>query len=152
MLIAVNPMAGLIPFTVLHQNGWSYNDIFGNGFDGFTIPEELPEGVALLGVDELGFSTQHLFQPVKIENSAIERPLKAGEPKLTCSICLIEIADNNGELKCGHSFHVPCIQGWLGRCGNCPMCRGRVKLEDYVDGDGADSSKKAKVEGEGCAE
>ncbi|TKW04697.1 hypothetical protein SEVIR_7G126300v4 [Setaria viridis] len=46
-----------------------------------------------------------------------------------CSVCLGEFRD--GELvrllpKCGHAFHVPCIDTWLRAHVNCPLCRSDV--------------------------
>ncbi|KAL5216387.1 hypothetical protein ABZP36_007788 [Zizania latifolia] len=46
-----------------------------------------------------------------------------------CSVCLGEFQD--GEFvrllpKCGHAFHVPCIDTWLRAHVNCPLCRSDV--------------------------
>ncbi|KAF0890315.1 hypothetical protein E2562_002726 [Oryza meyeriana var. granulata] len=46
-----------------------------------------------------------------------------------CSVCLGEFQD--GDLlrllpKCGHVFHVPCIDTWLRAHVNCPLCRSDV--------------------------
>ncbi|KAL6899722.1 hypothetical protein ACP4OV_006380 [Aristida adscensionis] len=46
-----------------------------------------------------------------------------------CAVCLGEFRD--GELlrllpKCGHAFHVPCIDTWLRAHVNCPLCRADV--------------------------
>jgi Ring finger domain len=46
-----------------------------------------------------------------------------------CSVCLGDFED--GDLvrllpKCGHAFHVPCIDTWLRAHVNCPVCRSRV--------------------------
>ncbi|XP_022734837.1 NEP1-interacting protein-like 2 [Durio zibethinus] len=47
----------------------------------------------------------------------------------SCSICLRGLKD--GEIarnlpKCGHIFHLNCIDEWLSRQGTCPMCREHV--------------------------
>ncbi|XWS11224.1 hypothetical protein CRYUN_Cryun38cG0065700 [Craigia yunnanensis] len=47
----------------------------------------------------------------------------------SCSICLQGLKD--GELarklpRCGHIFHLKCIDEWLSRQGTCPMCREHV--------------------------
>ncbi|XP_008805909.1 RING-H2 finger protein ATL52-like [Phoenix dactylifera] len=46
-----------------------------------------------------------------------------------CSVCLGDFQD--GELvrllpKCGHAFHVPCIDTWLRAHVNCPLCRAGI--------------------------
>ncbi|KAJ3676934.1 hypothetical protein LUZ60_002658 [Juncus effusus] len=46
-----------------------------------------------------------------------------------CAVCLGDFAD--GDLvrllpKCGHAFHVPCIDTWLRAHVNCPLCRAHV--------------------------
>lgn len=46
-----------------------------------------------------------------------------------CTVCLGEFHD--GELlrllpKCGHAFHVSCIDTWLRAHANCPLCRAVV--------------------------
>ncbi|XP_052210896.1 RING-H2 finger protein ATL5-like [Diospyros lotus] len=53
---------------------------------------------------------------------------------LECAVCLSELED--GELfrilpKCGHSFHVDCIDMWFDSHSNCPLCRAPVR---FVDG------------------
>jgi hypothetical protein len=59
-----------------------------------------------------------------------------------CTVCLGEFED--GELvrllpKCGHAFHVPCIDTWLRAHVNCPLCRSDV-LDPAVTTDGESSS------------
>lgn len=49
-----------------------------------------------------------------------------------CSVCLLELADDNGEgllrLNCGHMFHIGCAQMWLSKTEkpSCPLCRVKV--------------------------
>ncbi|KAG2566570.1 E3 ubiquitin-protein ligase Os04g0590900-like [Panicum virgatum] len=65
-------------------------------------------------------------------NSIAVTPYRAGRGLLgaaDCSVCLGEFQD--GELvrllpKCGHAFHVPCIDTWLRAHVNCPLCRSDV--------------------------
>ncbi|KAF8714905.1 hypothetical protein HU200_027441 [Digitaria exilis] len=65
-------------------------------------------------------------------NSIAVTPYRAGAGLLgaaDCSVCLGEFQD--GELvrllpKCGHAFHVPCIDTWLRAHVNCPLCRSHV--------------------------
>ncbi|CAD6271810.1 unnamed protein product [Miscanthus lutarioriparius] len=46
-----------------------------------------------------------------------------------CAICLGEFADGDKVRvlpRCGHGFHVPCVDAWLLSRGSCPTCRRPV--------------------------
>uniref|UniRef100_A0ACD5Y7H9 Uncharacterized protein n=1 Tax=Avena sativa TaxID=4498 RepID=A0ACD5Y7H9_AVESA len=46
-----------------------------------------------------------------------------------CSVCLQEFEAGQRARSlpgCGHTFHLPCIDGWLCRHASCPLCRGAV--------------------------
>ncbi|XP_044417196.1 probable E3 ubiquitin-protein ligase ATL44 [Triticum aestivum] len=46
-----------------------------------------------------------------------------------CAICLADLATGE-ELRvlprCGHSFHVACVDAWLRTCATCPTCRAAI--------------------------
>jgi len=46
----------------------------------------------------------------------------------TCMVCLSEWANGNEcrRLPCGHVFHASCIDEWLRRCTDCPICKANV--------------------------
>ncbi|KAL5213090.1 hypothetical protein ABZP36_023937 [Zizania latifolia] len=75
-----------------------------------------------------------------IESIALTR-YRAGAGMLgasDCSVCLGEFRD--GELlrllpKCGHAFHVPCIDTWLRAHVNCPLCRADILHPASTDDD-----------------
>ncbi|CAA0821007.1 RING-H2 finger protein ATL54 [Striga hermonthica] len=49
-----------------------------------------------------------------------------------CSVCLNDFKENEMLRllpKCGHTFHVSCIDTWLRSHKNCPVCRGPVMLD-----------------------
>ncbi|XP_044491579.1 NEP1-interacting protein-like 1 [Mangifera indica] len=49
--------------------------------------------------------------------------------ELCCSICLQDFSEGDSARKlphCGHCFHLECIDQWLIRNGNCPVCRESV--------------------------
>ncbi|KAF1891007.1 hypothetical protein Lal_00001141 [Lupinus albus] len=68
--------------------------------------------------------------------------------ELECVICLSTFED--GEMgrclpKCGHGFHVECIDMWLSLHSNCPICRTPIVGGSQVDsvgnvGEGDDSA------------
>tara|TARA_B110000114_G_C15044387_1_gene378540 strand:+ start:354 stop:1265 length:912 start_codon:yes stop_codon:yes gene_type:complete len=45
-----------------------------------------------------------------------------------CIVCMCEIEENEEckKLKCGHMFHNTCINNWLKRTLECPMCRNII--------------------------
>ncbi|MCO5553133.1 hypothetical protein L7F22_006654 [Adiantum nelumboides] len=45
--------------------------------------------------------------------------------ELKCSICQVDFEEGNelGTLKCGHNHHFPCIEEWLLRKNQCPICK-----------------------------
>lgn len=45
---------------------------------------------------------------------------------MSCSICLDSI-NNNKILNCNHEFCESCINSWLVKNNNCPLCRQIVK-------------------------
>ncbi|CAL9118586.1 unnamed protein product [Musa textilis] len=58
-----------------------------------------------------------------------------GEPPADCAVCLSELRD--GELvrllpKCGHAFHLTCVDTWLRSHVNCPLCRAPVVFPTSV--------------------
>ncbi|KAJ1700525.1 hypothetical protein LUZ63_000304 [Rhynchospora breviuscula] len=64
-----------------------------------------------------------------------------------CSVCLGDFQD--GDLvrllpKCGHAFHVPCIDTWLRAHVNCPVCRADVVDPKVADAAG-DSTSASSV-------
>ncbi|CAK8565961.1 unnamed protein product [Lathyrus sativus] len=58
------------------------------------------------------------------------------DEKLECVICLSGF--ENGEMgrclpKCGHGFHVECIDMWLSSHSNCPICRASIVVLENDD-------------------
>jgi hypothetical protein len=62
---------------------------------------------------------------------AFEYQRKTGAPAEQCAVCINVV--RNGEMvrrlpSCGHTFHAPCVDGWLCAHATCPMCRADVKV------------------------
>ncbi|XP_049388657.1 RING-H2 finger protein ATL56-like [Solanum stenotomum] len=54
-----------------------------------------------------------------------------------CAICLEGFKDGEFCRKlpdCGHLFHVKCVDSWLMRVLNCPICRTRVRVDSGNSG------------------
>mmetsp|Transcript_34702 Transcript_34702/g.51818 ORF Transcript_34702/g.51818 Transcript_34702/m.51818 type:complete len:86 (+) Transcript_34702:3-260(+) len=48
--------------------------------------------------------------------------------QLKCMICLgdFAIGDECRRLPCRHVFHTSCVDEWLRRCTDCPICKDNV--------------------------
>ncbi|XP_062164311.1 RING-H2 finger protein ATL80 [Alnus glutinosa] len=78
-------------------------------------------------------------QAAALANKGLKKKILKSLPKLTftaesaaklssseCPICLSEFAAGNEILvlpQCSHTFHVACIETWLGLHSSCPSCR-----------------------------
>ncbi|KAL8254789.1 hypothetical protein R6Q59_033010 [Mikania micrantha] len=82
---------------------------------------------------------QNHLPPFKY-STAEDSPVSGSED---CSICLERF--NDGEIcrvipVCDHVFHARCVDRWLMKVPNCPICRTRVRLDtgtavDSLNGD-----------------
>lgn len=50
-----------------------------------------------------------------------------GSEETNCIICLKTFKDNKITTPCGHFFHKKCLNEWVRRQKNCPMCRNDLK-------------------------
>jgi hypothetical protein len=50
----------------------------------------------------------------------------------TCAICLGTMRKNSNvyDLKCGHHFHIRCLDKWAKRKMECPICRDTITCEE----------------------
>jgi hypothetical protein len=48
-----------------------------------------------------------------------------------CSICLE--SETNVTLLCNHTFHKKCIDEWLNKKNNCPICRHNITYNNPID-------------------
>lgn len=68
----------------------------------------------------------------------------------TCPICLVEYLPNDevAELNCNdrHCFHSKCLESWLKRKLECPLCKRPVTASQSVPVPGARQAQRANVE------
>uniref|UniRef100_A0A183C3U8 RING-type domain-containing protein n=1 Tax=Globodera pallida TaxID=36090 RepID=A0A183C3U8_GLOPA len=67
------------------------------------------------------------FHELTEQNAPIEAP--EGETKSECAVCLgnFEAGDKVRPLPpCEHIFHTECIELWLKKHNNCPLCRAEI--------------------------
>ena len=52
----------------------------------------------------------------------------------TCAICLGNMRKNSNvyNLKCGHHFHIRCLEKWAKRKQECPICRKSIECEERM--------------------
>ncbi|KAI4377555.1 hypothetical protein MLD38_015161 [Melastoma candidum] len=61
--------------------------------------------------------------------------LKGNKEGLECVVCLARFEPTETLRllpKCGHAFHVECVDTWLDAHSTCPLCRNRVDPEDIL--------------------
>ena len=54
------------------------------------------------------------------------REMAAGDPPADCAVCIAEVAAGEAARvlpRCGHAFHVECVDMWLHSHATCPLCR-----------------------------
>ncbi|CAN6205178.1 unnamed protein product [Urochloa humidicola] len=99
VLSAVESQMSAVAAPVTHGDGV---DIFETGGDS--------EGMARAAIDAL----------------PVVRFAQRGGDLVACSVCLQEFEAGESARSlpvCRHTFHLPCIDGWLLRHASCPLCR-----------------------------
>ena len=75
-----------------------------------------------------------IFQKEKYERNRADNyldQLKEKNKKVTCVVCLKDFDGydfNCKKLKCGHNFHMKCIDEWLTHSKSCPICRKEIDI------------------------
>ncbi|KAG7600263.1 Zinc finger RING-type [Arabidopsis suecica] len=91
-------------------------------------PETIHQTVQPQQDIETGQRKTLVFKDIKEEGGEEE---EEGSGKRFCPICLEEYEDDHQIRrlkKCGHVFHLLCIDSWLTRERSCPSCRRSVDL------------------------
>ena len=62
---------------------------------------------------------------IKIKEYTFNNELESENSEESCSICLENYKKNDtiNILKCGHKYHEKCIDEWIEKSDNCPLCR-----------------------------
>ncbi|CAN6289200.1 unnamed protein product [Urochloa humidicola] len=61
------------------------------------------------------------------------KEVAAGDPPADCAVCIAEVAAGEAARvlpRCGHAFHVECVDMWLRSHSTCPLCRCAVADEE----------------------
>ncbi|PAN49264.1 hypothetical protein PAHAL_9G437800 [Panicum hallii] len=61
------------------------------------------------------------------------KEVAAGDPPADCAVCIAEVAAGEAARvlpRCGHAFHVECVDMWLRSHSTCPLCRCAVVDEE----------------------
>jgi len=83
-----------------------------------------------------GLANETIDQVVKFKWGEEGAPAcSSNNSQAQCMVCLSDFADGEDvrRLPCGHVFHAPCIDEWLRRCTDCPICKANVDraVRDY---------------------
>lgn len=53
-----------------------------------------------------------------------------------CAVCINEFEEGDKVRvlpRCGHRFHIACIDMWFGSHNSCPLCRSAVEVEESAE-------------------
>ncbi|CAB4312650.1 unnamed protein product [Prunus armeniaca] len=115
-------------------------------FHTFTLDPGFSGSASSKGLDLKTISAIPLFV-YKTEEKE-ERNYENGFLEMECVICLSPFEDKDvgrNLPKCGHCFHVECIDMWLGSHMNCPICRAPIVTSADGIGMGIDTTSDQAV-------
>ncbi|CAN6346450.1 unnamed protein product [Urochloa humidicola] len=87
------------------------------------------EGASSRGASRGGGIKKRALRSIPVEVYGGGGGAQEEEEEEVCAICLGEFADGEKVRvlpRCGHGFHVPCVDAWLLSRGSCPTCRRPV--------------------------
>eukprot|EP00933_Yihiella_yeosuensis_P052498 TRINITY_DN50593_c0_g1_i1.p1 TRINITY_DN50593_c0_g1~~TRINITY_DN50593_c0_g1_i1.p1 ORF type:complete len:421 (-),score=89.00 TRINITY_DN50593_c0_g1_i1:82-1344(-) len=98
---------------------------------------QLPPGLQMLllnterttrELEDMLTARRGLFDSTLEEIPRFNWPPKESVSQTSCMVCLcdFELADECRRLPCGHVFHTQCVDEWLRRCTDCPICKANV--------------------------
>ena len=112
----------------LNQNGWHFEDydtIISNAVNEKYSEKESNNDI-INNIPSFSFKTVNINNDVN-NNDINNNGINDSKDK-NCIVCMCEIEENEEckKLKCGHMFHSACIDNWLKRTLECPMCRNVI--------------------------
>ena len=53
----------------------------------------------------------------------------------SCAVCLCDMKDDEicRKTLCNHVFHKDCIDPWMNKHKNCPLCRHNLEKDDFLE-------------------
>jgi hypothetical protein len=129
-----------------HDNILNYNNIdnLENSLDDLDIYDEDIDDMEnnLDAYDDLYYGRKRGLNKNILDNMEISKMKnveKLDNDKKKCTICLENYQDGDDfiALPCIHIFHANCIKTWLNNNSTCPICKNKIKYEEYA-GDGLD--------------
>ncbi|KAM0836441.1 hypothetical protein ACQ4PT_062322 [Festuca glaucescens] len=97
--------------------------------DGSDGPPTLAEMFGTGGASFKGMAADAIADLPATTVTERQAAVAAAQQNAGCSVCLQEFEAGQRARSlpgCGHTFHLPCIDGWLCRHASCPLCRGAV--------------------------
>mmetsp|Transcript_34731 Transcript_34731/g.81084 ORF Transcript_34731/g.81084 Transcript_34731/m.81084 type:complete len:459 (-) Transcript_34731:46-1422(-) len=73
-----------------------------------------------------GMANETIAQVEKMRWEDIPPEMRNGQSQCMVCLCGFENGDEVRRLPCGHIFHASCIDEWLRRCTDCPVCKANV--------------------------
>lgn len=79
--------------------------------------------------EETEYQDEEIILASHIQDIANKTSISVCSDSFLCSICHNNIEENEVIRKvnhCSHSFHINCLETWLGQHNNCPLCRFQI--------------------------
>lgn len=98
---------------------------------------QLPTGLQMLllnterttrELEDMLSQRRGLFEQTLQEIERFSWPPQQACGQSTCMVCLcdFQLCEDCRKLPCGHVFHQNCVDEWLRRCTDCPICKANV--------------------------
>ena len=90
------------------------------------VPEILRSS---LSREEVEYQDEEIIPASHIQDISNKTSISVCSEPFLCSICHNNVEENEVIRKvnhCSHSFHINCLETWLGEHNNCPLCRFQI--------------------------